>query len=108
MTSLAGTLPKPRTYLCADGLIDILRRRFELVPDLRRQNSIIYSMSDTLMSGVAMFSLKDPSLLAFQEREDDDAIRSLFKIKSVPSDSQMREILDGGELDQLHEKFADI
>jgi hypothetical protein len=105
---VAESLPKPRRYLSADALVEILRNRFKLVPDPRRQSSITYSMSDTLMSAFAMFSLKDPSLLAFQEREDDEAIRTLFKIPRVPSDSQMREILDGGEVEQLNESFADI
>ena len=107
---MCGTeaLPKSKRYLSADGLIEILRKRFDLVPDRRRQNSITYSLSNTLMAAFAMFSLKDPSLLAFQERADDEAIRSLFKIAKVPSDSQMRETLDGTELEHLHQSFADV
>jgi hypothetical protein len=46
------------------------------------------------MSGFAMFSLKDPSLLAFQERRNDFNIKSLYLVNEVPSDTQTRELLD--------------
>lgn len=101
-------IPNTRRFLSADALIKSLRNRFERVPDPRRQNSVVYPMADCLMAAFAMFSLKDPSLLAFERRSQDEGIRQLYKIKSVPSDSQMREILDGIEIDQLNECFADI
>lgn len=41
-----------------------------------------------------MFSLKEPSLLAFDERRDDSSLKNLYKIKSIPSDTQHRVILD--------------
>ena len=46
------------------------------------------------MSALAMFVLKDPSLLAFQDRRCDENMKSLFLIGTVPSDTSMREILD--------------
>ena len=50
----------------------------------------------------------DPSLLAFQERQDDLSLKNLFRIDRIPSNTQMREILDVVEIDQLNECFADI
>jgi hypothetical protein len=43
-----------------------------------------------------MFSLKDPSLLAFDHRRHDptDNFRTIYGINRVPCDSQMRDILD--------------
>lgn len=100
--------PKPRQFLSADGLLDVLRKRFDLVPDPRRADSAVYPLPDVLMAAFAMFLLKDPSLLAFQNREDDRAIQSLFHLPAVPSDSQMREILDPVEIEQLNECFVDL
>lgn len=76
--------------------------------DRRRRSSIIYSLTDNLLAAFAMFSLKEPSLLVFQERKDEPAIKKLYQIKNVPSDSSMGEILDGTDLEQLNQSFADI
>lgn len=100
--------PRSRRYLSADALIALLRNRFDAIEDHRRQASILYSLTDTLMAAFAMFSLKEPSLLVFQDRKDEPAIKKLYQIENVPSDSSMREILDGTELEQLNQSFADI
>ena len=42
-------------------------------------------MVDCLMAAFAMFSLKDPSLLAFQERQDDPSLKNLYQIEKIPS-----------------------
>jgi hypothetical protein len=57
------------------------------------------------MSAFGMFSLKDPSLLAFEERRNDENMRNLFGIARVPSDTHMREILDPVEPRQLRPVF---
>lgn len=59
------------------------------------------------MAAFAMFSLKDPSLLAFQERLEDPSLKNLYRIGNIPSDTQMRDILDPVEVDQINECFAD-
>lgn len=105
---LQPRIPQPRRYLSADALIILLRTRFEAVPDRRRQSSATYSMADALAGAFAMFSLKEPSLLAFQNKKDQPAIKKLYQLDKVPSDSTMREILDGAEIDQLNEAFADV
>ena len=53
-------------------------------------------LADALMSAFAMFSLKDPSLLAFDHRRHNpnDNFRTIYGINRVPCDSQMRDILD--------------
>ena len=58
------------------------------------------SLSDCLMSEVAMFGLKYPSLLQFdQDYRDENALlqhnlRSLYGIEHVPSDTYFRERVD--------------
>src|SRR5580704_8295824 len=90
--AMAGTFTA-RKHLSADALIALLRSRFEKIADPRSGKPII-SLADSLMSAYAMFALKDPSLLAFDERRNDDNFHALFKIDRIPSDTQMREILD--------------
>jgi hypothetical protein len=83
--------------LSADALIGLIRGEFDQVPDLRADNAKI-ALPDALMSGLAMFSLKDPSLLAFEARRaTDHNLGTIFKIRQVPCDTQMRTILDDVE-----------
>lgn len=84
---------KPRKHLNADALISELRSTFEELPDPTPHTSEI-SLADALMSGFAMFSLKDPSLLAFQNRRTDENMKHIYHIKQVPCDTYMRELLD--------------
>jgi hypothetical protein len=58
---------KLRKHLNADVLFKKLHDEFAKVSDFR-QGDVKISMADALMSAFAMFSLKDPSLLAFDER----------------------------------------
>lgn len=46
------------------------------------------------MSAFAMFSLKSPSLLAFDKQRAAGHLASLDGIERVPCDTRMREILD--------------
>jgi hypothetical protein len=86
--------------LSADALIGLIRGEFEQVPDPRAENAKI-ALPDALMSGLALFSLKDPSLLAFEERRiTEHNLGTVFKIGQVPCDTQMRTILD--EVEPAH------
>jgi len=105
---LTTAVPNPRRFLSADGLIDTLRFRFNQISDSRREASVIYPLPNVLMAAFAMFSLKDPSLLAFQERINDEAIKSLYHLDAIPSDSQMRDILDPIDPELLNDCFLDI
>jgi hypothetical protein len=62
------------------------------------------------MAGFALFSLKDPSLLAFDARRDDpnSNLSTIYGIRNIPCDSQMRTILDDVEPSSLRPAFADI
>jgi hypothetical protein len=80
--------------LSADSLYSLVREELEAIPDLRDPSKISISQPDCLMSAFAMFSLKDPSLLAFDARRNDGNMKRLFGIGQVPSDTTMRECLD--------------
>ncbi len=100
-------VPPARKHLSVDALYALLRLGFEKVPDPRGRKCPI-SLTDTLMSAFAMFSLKDPSLLAFEDRRNDENMRNLFGIARVPSDTHMREILDLVDPRQLRPLFNDV
>ncbi len=58
------------------------------------------------MSGFAMFSLKDLSLLAFDERRGvDQNLKDIYLIDKVPCDTQMRKNLDPIDPEELRLAF---
>lgn len=99
---------KLRKHLHADALFRTLRKGFDKIDD-HRNGTVGISLTDTLMSGFAVFSLKDPSLLAFDERRRKDPfnLTSIFGIDKVPCDTSMREILDGVDPNDLRPLFKD-
>ena len=99
-----------KARLGADALFQLVRSRFDSFPDQRLGEKVEIPLGDALMSGFAMFSLKDPSLLAFDERRHDpnDNFRSIYGIRRVPSDTQMRQILDPVNPDALRPVFTDV
>lgn len=89
-----------RKFLCADTLISDIHRCFQKISDPRKlARTASISFTDVLMSGLAVFGLKFPSLLKYDQNRDtlDRNLLSLYYIKQPPSDSYMRERLD--ELD---------
>lgn len=92
-------LPRPagvrkvRKQLSADALYALLGQSFARIPDHRQPKPPI-PLRDALLSAFAMFSLKDPSLLSFDQRRSDANLKALFGIGQIPSDTQTREILD--------------
>jgi hypothetical protein len=101
-----GTL-KIRKSLSADALYALLGKSFGRIPDHRHASATI-PLSDALLSVFAMFSLKDPSLLAFDERRNDANMKTLFGIGQIPSDTRMREILDPVDPEHLRPSFGDV
>src|SRR3954463_9446385 len=98
-----------RKELSADSLFRVLRSQFAALPD-PRSAEVEIPLVDALMSAFAMFSLKDPSLLAFDHRRRDphDNFRSLYGIHHVPCDSQMRAILDPVDPADLRPPFRAV
>jgi ATP-dependent Clp protease ATP-binding subunit ClpA len=75
----------------ADGLIGYVKEKFGRVIDNRNLPDVEISLEDALQAVYAMFALKSPSLLEFdKEINANSNIRSIFKLKRIPSDTQMR------------------
>jgi hypothetical protein len=87
-------LPDERKHLSADGLVRLIRSLFKMFPD-HRQEPII-SLVDVIMSAFALFALKSPSLLAFDDERRHNAfnLASLYGLQDIPCDTQMRAVLD--------------
>jgi hypothetical protein len=100
-----------RKHLNADSLFACVRRGLEKIPE-HRTGDIKISLPDALMSAFAMFSLKDSSLLAFDERRHDEAalhnLKTVYGLSNVPSDSQMRDICDPVLPDHILPLFRDV
>ena len=95
------------------GMLRGVRKGFDDVPDLIASRGI--TLSDCLMSGLAMFCLKKRSLLQFEKsvrlnkspaRASD--LKSLFGVKRIPSDTWMRERLDDVDPRSLRSCFKRI
>ena len=100
---------KQRKHLNMDTMLKTLYQGFSDIPEHRHGKTSI-AIADALMSGFAMFSLKDPSLLAFDDRrcEDTDNLASIFGIGRVPCDSAIREILDPIDPAHLRPMFREV
>jgi len=96
-----------RKHLNADALFTTMRTGFGKIPD-HRPGEVTISLADALMSGFAMFSLKDPSLLAFDERRHaPQNLLTIYGMGNIPCDTTMREILDGVDPNNLRPLFKD-
>jgi len=99
---------KIRKHLSADGLFQMIKKGFRKIKDHRPSN-IEISLVDTLMSAFAMFSLKDPSLLAFDKRrEEPKNLKKVYGIDRIPSDTQMRTILDEVNPEEIRPLFKRV
>ena len=89
---------KAKKHLSFGSLIEFLADLYLKVPDWRQTGKVDHTIRDTAMSGVAMMYFQSDSLLHFQRQLEDGSRRSnvstIFGVEKVPSDTQMREILD--------------
>ena len=86
-----------RKKLSMPGLIFELKTYFKgIIEPVTNRGSI--SLSDCLMSGLAIFSLKYPSLLQFDKSKRETAVahnlKKLYQIETIPCDTYLRERLD--------------
>jgi hypothetical protein len=91
--SMAIIAPLVRKHLSADALFRLIHNDFARLPDYRVGDTEI-ALADALMSAFAMFSLKAPSLLAFDKERAEGNLHTIYGIERVPCDTRMREILD--------------
>ena len=110
--SASRPLPKYLNQaVSAPVLLSQARRAFERIPDPRRYGQQ-FSLPDVLMSGLAVFGLKYPSLLKFDEQRHEARIRanlkSLYGVEHAPCDTQLRSVLDRVDPVDVRAPFVQI
>lgn len=89
---------RPLQSLTLEAVINLLSDTFHTIPDQRHPDRVSFLLHDTLLTGFACMFFQHPSLLEFQrrmkERRGRCNLETIFGVCQVPSDSQMREILD--------------
>lgn len=101
-----------RKHLSGDGLLEVVRhclQREDLSPVIGSE----YSWQDCVMSGLAIFGFKCPSLLQFEKMQAEEPmirrnLRTLYHVKKAPSDTCLRERLDRVSPSQLRRPFKKI
>jgi Transposase DDE domain len=104
---MALVAPRGRKHLSADALFRTVRSGFAAIPDYRLSDTEI-SLTDALMSAFALFSLKSPSLLAFDKHRVEGNLGTIYAIDHVPCDTQMREILDPVSPESVRPLFKSV
>ena len=100
-----------RKTLSAPGLLRVVRACFDEVEDPVPSRK--FTLSECLMSGLAVFGLKYPSLLRFdRDARTDETVRanlkSLYGIERAPCDTALRERLDEADPRQLRAAFKRV
>lgn len=115
-----GVQQREKKVLSATGLLRLARVVFEKITTtkvLTQKKNVLgrpkkISIADSLMSALAMFSLKSQSLLAFDQGSRlsmvSHNLKKLYGIKHVPSDTYMREQLDEVDSTTLRGGFVSI
>lgn len=90
---------RPLRTLTFEAFRDELAATFAQIEDPRNPQRLTWELPAVLMSAFAMFFFQHPSLLEYQRRMKHQTGRSnlerVFQVAEIPSDTQMREILDG-------------
>lgn len=93
-----------------DELMAELQRSFERQPDHRTGENTRYAIKDAGLSAFGIFFTQSRSFLAYQrmiaERKGTSNVSSLFGAERIPSDHQIRNLLDPQEPELLYGVFA--
>lgn len=99
-----------KKHLSFSALRNILSDHFRQIPDVRQPGKLRFALHDCLMSGFAMMLFQDPSLCAFQRRLQEACqksnLHSMFAVSDIPQDSQLRDLLDEVDPQDLEPIFA--
>ena len=104
---MSHVAPKGRKHLSADALLRLVHTGLDHLPDDRAADADM-SLTDALMSAFALFSLKSPSLLAFDKERTAGNLPTIYGIQRVPCDTHMREILDPVSPESLRPVFKSV
>jgi hypothetical protein len=103
---------RPLKSLTLEASVTVLASTFGEVEEPRATDQLRYPLPDTVMSGFAVMFFQHPSLLQFQRAMEQKRrrcnLQTIFGVHQVPSDTQMREILDRVDPDSLRGIFPQM
>jgi hypothetical protein len=93
-------------------MLTSLRRSLAAIPEHRTGRNTQYEIEDAGLGAFSVFYLQSPSFLAYQQQmrkqQGRDNARSLFGLENIPSDAQIRNLLDPVDPSLLRESFWEI
>lgn len=93
-------------------MLHSLRCSLAAIPEHRRGHNTQYEIEDAGLAAFSVFYLQSPSFLAYQQQmrkqQGRDNAKSLFGIERIPSDAQIRNLLDPVDPSLLCESFWEI
>ena len=104
--SIGLTEQSPYTF---DHLVAEFKWLVKALPDFRKGTNKSYSIADAALGAFSIFFMQSPSFLAHQtkmyEVKEQSNAQSLFQIERIPSDNQIRSLLDSIEPAKMSEMF---
>jgi len=99
--------------LTLKGIISGLRTRWKTAPDVRKPNhNTRYQIVEAILSAFSVFFMQSPSFLAhqrvLQRKQGCNNATSLFQIERIPSDQQIRNLLDPLPVQYFQDDFWSI
>lgn len=99
-----------KKHLSFNALQKSVGEVFDQIDDHRQSGKVGFALHDCLMSALAMMFFQDPSLLSFQRRMQDrmqcSNLKSMFGVKSIPSDAVLRKTVDIVDTGKFNPCFA--
>jgi hypothetical protein len=95
-----------------DGIVASFRQVLSSLPDKRTGKNNRYGMEDAALSAFSVFFTQTPSFLAYQRLMEGSKgksnAQSLFGVHRIPSDNQIRALLDPVKPEQVFPIFEEI
>ena len=102
---------KVKKHLSFPALCHSLSEHFNSIVDSRLSARCVHSIHDAFMSAFACMYFQDPSLSEFQRNmeisKNNNNLRTLFDVETIPKDTQLRSILDSVDSEVLRPIFKD-
>lgn len=89
----------PQPTLSLQTLMSHFRKRWATAPDVRQpSNNLRYTVADGILAAFSVFFMQSSSFLAhqrlLQSKKGRSNARSLFQVEEIPSDPQIRNLVD--------------
>ena len=106
------SVPFGRAVLTLDDITKQIRRTFEQFTDPRRGKNTRYTLVDAGLSAFSVFFMQSPSFLEYQRSLDQrlgkNNAQTLFGVHQIPSDNQIRHLLDATDPGQVKPLFSSL